>query len=119
MRPRIACRAVLFPAPLGPMRPRMRPSSTRRSMPSRAMVEPKTLRNPRASMQATSGRLLSSRGVEQVFRRQTQPLNGRVDARPLFLEKLLALGVHQQIARAGVDVHASPPPLLHELLVDQ
>src|SRR3974390_246951 len=58
MRPRMALRAVVFPAPLGPMRPRMRPSSTRRSTPSRATVLPKVLRRPRASIQGMSVLLL-------------------------------------------------------------
>ena len=31
----MALSAVLFPAPFGPMSPRMRPSSTRKSMPSK------------------------------------------------------------------------------------
>ena len=52
-------------------------------------------------------------------RRQAEPLNGRVDRGPLFREKLLALALQQQIARAGVDEHAATAPLLDELLVDQ
>ena len=58
MNPRIALSAVVLPAPLGPMTPRMRPSSTRKSMPSSATVVPKTLRKPRASIVAITSTLL-------------------------------------------------------------
>src|SRR5438105_905629 len=47
---RIALSAVVLPAPFGPINPRMRPSSTRRSTLSKAMVVPKTLRRSRASI---------------------------------------------------------------------
>src|SRR6202171_3778674 len=52
VRQRIASSAVVLPAPLGPMSPRMRPSSTRRSTLSNATVVPKVLRRPRASIVA-------------------------------------------------------------------
>src|ERR1700682_3121097 len=52
VRPRIALSAVALPATLGPMSPRMRPSSTRRSTLSNATVVPKTLRRPCASIVA-------------------------------------------------------------------
>src|SRR3954451_20298190 len=100
----MAWRAVLLPAPFGPMMPRMRPSSTRRSMPSNATVAPNSLRRPRASMQAMSALLLLV-VVEQLLRRESQPADGCVDPRPVLREKLLALRLQQQIARAGIDVH--------------
>src|SRR5713226_7611889 len=111
----MAWSAVLLPAPLGPMSPRMRPSSTRRSTPSSAMVVPKALRSPRASMQDMDSALLWSvrrggagcGGLQQVFRAQPEPLDGRVDPGPLLREKLLALALQQQTARAGVDEHAA------------
>src|SRR5437867_11732846 len=126
--PRIALSAVVVPAPLGPMSPRMRPSSTRKSTPSSAMVVPKAFRRPRASMHAIFSALLLSSfrlrpevcaGLQQLFRRQSEPLNRFVDPGPLFGQKLLAFGREQQIARAGPDEHAETSLLLDELLVDQ
>src|SRR5437867_10454439 len=127
VRPRIALSAVVLPAPLGPMSPRIWPSSTRKSTPSSAMVVPKALRRPCASMVAIASALLfSSRrvpagcdSVQQVFRGQAEPLDGRVDRGPLFREKLLPLALQQQIARAGIDEHAETSLLLDKLLVDQ
>src|SRR5207302_9095313 len=104
----MACRAVLLPAPFGPMMPRMRPSSTWRSTPSSAMVAPNALRRPRASMQAMSALLLLA--VQQLFGRETEPENRCVDPRPMFREKFLAFGLQQQIARSHIDVH--PPAAL-------
>src|ERR1700682_1451643 len=110
------------------MIPRMRPSSTRRSMPSSAMVVPNALRRPRASMDAIASSLLFfafrlwpwvCASLEQFFRCQTEPLNRCEDPRPLLFEKLRALALHQQIARAGFDEHAETALHLDELLVDQ
>src|SRR5215472_1890531 len=125
VRPRIALSAVVLPAPLGPMSPRMRPSSTHKSTPSSAMVVPKALRRPRASMHAIASALLSfirRRLLEQLLRSQAEPLNGCVDPRPFVGEKLLPFALQQQIARAGIDEHAAAPPgldqpLVHQLLV--
>src|SRR5205823_5493855 len=127
MRPRIALSAVVLPAPLGPMSPRMRPSSIRKSMPSSAMVVPKTLRRPRASIHdIASGLLFCGRrfpagrdSIQQFLRCQPKPLNGCVDPGPLFRKKLPALALQQQIARAGIDEHAATSPALDKLLVDQ
>src|SRR6266508_1025836 len=122
----MALSAVVFPAPLGPMRPRMRRSSTRKSTPSSAMVVPKALRSPRASMHAmASASLLWSirrrgrRRFQQFFRCQAEPLDGCVDPGPLLRKKLLAFALQQQIARAGFDEHAATSLRLHKLLVDQ
>src|ERR1700674_309418 len=122
--PRIALSAVVLPAPLGPMSPRMWPSSTRKSTPSSAMVVPKALRRPRASMLAMASALLSSRrvpagcdGIQQFLRCQPEPLNRRMDPGPFFRKKLLALALQQQIARAGIDEHAETSLLLDKLLV--
>ncbi len=126
----MALSAVLLPAPFGPMSPRMRPSSTRKLTPSSAMVLPKALRSPRASMTchdfgssslslslAFDGLPLaassSSSGV------QAEPLNGGVDPRPLFRKKLLPFALQQQIARARIDEHATTSLALDQLLVDQ
>src|SRR5437667_2279532 len=125
--PRIALRAVLLPAPFGPISPRMRPSSTRKSTPSSAVVVPKTLRRPRASMQAMASALLLSGFrrlmfcgcIQQFFRRQTEPLNGCVDPGPVFGKKLPAFAFEQQIARASFDEHAETAPALDKPLVDQ
>src|SRR5216683_6377730 len=124
----MALSAVVLPAPLGPMSPRMRPSSTRKSMPSSATVVPKAFRRPRASMHAMASALLlfgfrlrpaDCASRQQFFPCQAEPLNGCVDPGPLFRKKLLAFALQQQIARAGLDEHAEASPLLHKLLVYQ
>src|SRR6266550_2192940 len=116
----MAWSAVLLPAPFGPIRPTMRPSSMRRSTLSRAMVDPKALRSPRASMHAMASTLLLwVDGSQQFLWCQAEPLNGGVDPGPGLRQKLLALGAEQEAAGAGFDVHAEASPLLHELLVDQ
>src|SRR5438270_8134391 len=117
VRPRIALSAVVLPAPLGPMRPRMRPSSTRRLMPSSATVVPYVFRRPRASMHVMPSALLLS--IEQLFRVQPEPLNRFPDPRPLVGEELFPFALQQQIARAGPDEHAQASLLLHEILVDE
>src|SRR6516225_8433406 len=105
----MAFSAVVLPAPFGPISPRMRPSSTRRSTPSSAMVVPNVLRSPRASMHAMASALLPcgvrrrpavSAGFEQFFRFQPEPPDRRVHPRPLFGEKPLAFLREQQVARA-------------------
>src|SRR4029077_18449831 len=100
------------------MSPRMRPSSTRRLMPSSATVVPKVLRRPRASMHAISALLLWS-SFQQFFRCQTEPLNRCRDPGPFFGEKFLAFSLQQQLARAALDEHAQTSLRLDELLVDQ
>src|SRR5881409_3356846 len=109
VRPRMALSAVVLPAPLGPMIPRIRPSSTRRSTPSSAMVVPKALRRPRASMHAmASAFLLAGLGnfrfvgprfrgvgllqvgaVEQFLCFQSEPLDCCGDPWPLFIQEFL------------------------------
>src|SRR5438445_5119441 len=124
----MALSAVVFPAPLGPMSPRMRPSSTRKSTPSSAMVVPNTLRRPRASMHAIGlGLLLFDfrlrpalcGTIQQFFRFQAEPLNGCVNPRPFFAKKLLPFALQQQIARSGIDEHAETSPGLDKSLVHQ
>src|SRR5688572_1177900 len=125
MRPRMAWRAVLLPAPLGPIRPRIRPSSTRRSMPSTATVVPKALRRPRASMTDMASALLlgnisgGSGSGQQLFGRQSQPLDGGVNLRPLVGQESLTLPFQQQIVRTWFDEHAPTSLRLDEPLVDQ
>src|SRR5207302_6816978 len=113
----MACRAVLLPAPFGPMMPRIRPSSTWRSTPSSSMVAPNALRRPRASMQAMSA--LLHLAVQQLFGGQAEPANRCVDPRPVLGEQLLALALQQQLARSPIDVHPSAAFLLDELLVGE
>src|SRR5438067_6745653 len=113
----MAWRAVLLPAPFGPMMPRMRPSSTWRSTPSSAMVAPNALRRPRASMQGMSALLVFA--VQQLFGREPETANRCVDPRPVLGEKQFALGLQQQLARSHIDVHPSAALLLDELLVDE
>src|ERR1700687_3961756 len=139
VRPRIALSAVVLPAPLGPMSPRMRPSSIRKSTPSRAMVVPKALRRPRASMTVMASAFLlvlggirlggfrrcgicgrpAGRSVQEFFRLQAEPLNGCVDAGPLFSKKLLPFAPQQQSACAGIDEHAEAASAFYQPLVDQ
>src|SRR5882724_1218451 len=140
VRPRIALSAVVLPAPLGPMSPRIRPSSTRKLTPSTAMVVPKALRRPRASMHAMASSLFLGRirlagfrlcairrrpavcAVQQFFCLQPEPLNGCVDPGPFFAKKLLPFALQQQTARAGIDEHAEAAsgfdqPFVHQLLI--
>ena len=92
----MAWSAVVLPAPLGPMSPTMRPSSTRKSTPSSAAVVPNCLRRPCASMHAMVSALLLSGirpgafcafAVQQFFSIQAQPLNGRVNPGPFLGEE--------------------------------
>src|SRR6202521_3436407 len=124
------------------MSPRMRPSSIRKLTPSSAMVVPKALRRPRASMTVMASALLlvpggirlggfrrcgicgrpAARSVQEFFRFQAEPLNGCVDAGLLFSKKLLPFALQQQSARAGIDEHAEAAsafdqPLVHQLLI--
>src|SRR5882757_7747850 len=128
VRPRIAFRAVVLPAPLGPMRPTMRPGATEKLTSANAGVEWYDFFRPRASI--TFVITLSWRGgvwrrgrsrpvTQQVGRRQAQPLNGGVDLRPLLLEEALPLVLHQGIARPAADEHPQPSPLFHQLLINE
>src|SRR6266487_2766316 len=126
--PRIALSAVVLPAPLGPIRPRMRPPSTRRSTLSSAIVVPKALRRPRASMQAMASAILlcSLRRcpvgcgcTQQFLRCNAEPLNSCGDPGPLFGKKFLAFALEQQIARVGFDEHAETSLRFDQLLVNQ
>src|SRR5262249_49407909 len=80
-----------------------------------------TLRSPRASMLAIASALLPAvrAALEQLLRRQPQPLDRLPDPRPLFGEELLPLALQQQIARADLHEHAEAAALLDELLVDE
>src|SRR6202795_826849 len=126
VRPRIALSAVVLPAPLGPMSPRIRPSSIRKLTPSSAMVVPKALRRLRASMTVMASALLlvlggirlggfrrcgicrrpAGRPVQEFSRFQPERLNGCVDPGPVFTKKLLAFALQQQTACAVIDEHA-------------
>ena len=101
----MALSAVVLPAPLGPMSPRMRPSSTCKSMPSSAIVVPNCLRRPRASMHAMVSALLLSGirlgafracGIEQFLSLQAKPLNRRVNPGPFFVQEFLPFAPQQQ-----------------------
>src|ERR1019366_121193 len=119
---RIALSAVVLPAPLGPISARMRPSSTRRSTPSSAIVVPNALRRPRASMHAMASALLlrgirlrrlrpgnlrrRPRAIKYLSRFQAKPMDGGLDPRPLFAHELLPLSLQQRAACAHIDEHA-------------
>src|SRR5215469_11528668 len=122
MRPRTALSAVVLPAPLGPMIPRMRPSSTRKSMPSSAIVDPNALRKPCASMHGMGSGLLTRKiggaplgsvAIQQFLRREAEPPNGGLNPRPLLRQKLPAFVAQQQLARAIFHEHAQSPLFLH------
>src|SRR5579863_5105417 len=132
VNPRTAFSSVVFPAPLGPMSPTIRPSSTRKSTPSSASIAPNAFRRPRASMQAIASALLFfftfgvfrrclliPRSFQQLLRIQPQPANRRVNLRPLFFQEILAFVLQQLFARARIHEHAQPSPALHQLLVHQ
>src|SRR5438067_1710264 len=112
--PRIALSAVVLPAPFGPMRPRIRPSLTRRSTLSSATVVPKTLRSPCASIVAIRLALLPlsrlgtplRRGGIELLLGQTKPLNLFRNSRPFVGEEFLAFAFEQQITRTGFNEHA-------------
>src|SRR5436853_4747955 len=57
--------------------------------------------------------------LQQSLYSQSEPLNRFLDSRPLFIEKFLAFGLQQQVARASVDEHAAASLHLDELLVDE
>src|SRR5439155_26420355 len=123
--PRIALSAVVLPAPFGPIKPRMRPSSTRKSIPSSSTVVPKVLRSPDASIVAIESLQLCGlantalRRRVEFFLRQPEPLDLFRDPGPLVGEKLLAFALQQQIARAGFDEHTQAAFHLDQLLIDQ
>src|SRR2546423_11282 len=106
----------------------MRPSSTRKSTPSSATVVLKALRRPRASMQAMMLALLlcllrrRRRAVRrriEFFLGQGEPLDRGGNARPLFIQKLVALALEQKIARPVFDKHSEASLRLDQLLVHQ
>src|SRR5688500_2369716 len=110
------------------MSPTMRPSSTCRSMPSSATVEPKVLRRPRASMHAMDSALLLCRvrrgravdgGFQALLRVPGGPVGFGRGPPPFPGQELLAFAPQQQFARAGIDEHAAAALALHELLVDE
>src|SRR5206468_5666623 len=131
VRPTIAFRAVVLPAPFGPIRPRMRPSSTRKSTPSSAIVLPNTFRRPRASMHVIRSAFLLLHFcflpavrvvVKQIFRFQTEPQHGFANPGPVFGQEFLALRFEQRIPCVSLDEHSEPPPgldesFVHELLI--
>src|SRR5438270_2221978 len=126
----------------------MRPSSTRKLMPSSAMVLPNDLRRPRASMQAIASALLFFCGiragrirvggflrggilgcgigrrrvicaVQEVFRLEAEPLNGVMNSGPIFRKKLLPFTLQQQFARARIYEHTQPAPGFDQAIIDQ
>src|ERR1051325_8214202 len=118
MRPRTQFSSVLFPAPLGPISPRIRPSSTCRLIPSSATVLRNALRRPRASMVAMNSMLLRGNG-KQLLRRQAEALNGGANVRPLLRQEPFTFGLQQEFACTCVDKHAQSSALLHHLFIDK
>src|SRR5579863_6047102 len=116
----MALRSVVLPAPFGPITPRIRPSSTCRSTPSRARVEPYALRSPRASMQVILLLLFlgSARG-EQIFGAQAEALDRGCNPWPLFGQEPLAFGRQEERTRARIDEHSATALALDQVFVDQ
>src|SRR5271165_3845802 len=126
--------AVVFPAPLGPMRPTMRPGSIVKFTSSSATCDPYFLDRCCARISAAlgtsvilvSGSPRRRRGMgecggprEQLLRRESQPMDDRKDLRPFLVEEALALAGEQHPPRAVAHIHAASAALLHELFVDQ
>src|SRR5437764_11571671 len=109
------------------MIPRMRPSSTRMSMPSSATVLPNALRSARASMHAIVSALLFaglrsapfSRAIQQVLWRQSKALNVGLNLRPFFRQEFLPFALQQQVARSRLHEHSQASPALDKIFVDQ
>src|ERR1700682_3071824 len=57
--------------------------------------------------------------LEELLRRQPQPLNLLPNSRPFLFQKLLALAAQKKFARACVDEHAATAPHLDQFLVDE
>src|SRR5438046_3608923 len=111
------------------MMPRMRPSSTRKSMPSSATVVPKAFRRPRASMHAISSallffgfrfRLMACGSLQKFFRCHAEPLNGCGDPGPFFGEELLVFDLQQEVerdGRAALDETSTLPRDINDVLM--
>src|SRR5918996_636797 len=123
VRPRIALSAVVLPAPFGPIIPRMRPSSTCKSMSSRATVVPNVLRRPRASIVAMALVFFRWRSALrcgiQLSLCKTEPLDLFRDPRPFVGEKFLAFAFEQLITRTRFDEHTEAALHLDQVLIDQ
>src|SRR5206468_12353505 len=62
------------------------------------------------------------RPLEELVRAQPEPLDSRLDARPLLVEELLALALQEPRTRAADHQHPEPAtrfdePVVHELLI--
>src|SRR6185437_611805 len=137
VRPSSAFNAVVLPAPLGPMRPTIRPGATVKLTPSSARLAPKDLVKPRASIivviavtlrgcRAPGTTLCRIRCVrsrraraQQLLSGQAEALDGGEDLGPLGFQEALALVFHQRLAGPVADVHSQAAPLLDQLLIDQ
>src|SRR5690606_25637634 len=123
VRPSTALRRVVLPAPLGPMRPTIRPgpisketSSTARSLPKRLV----TLRaRTRLVIAVSAARTLPIRGVEELAGIEPEPLDGRQDLRPFLLDEAVALELQELPARSLGHEHAATTPLLDQPFLDQ
>src|SRR5258708_4420272 len=60
---------------------------------------------------------VTCRRSQEFFRRQAEPLNGRVDPGPLLGKEPLTFALQQQTARADVDEHTETSSLLDQLFV--
>src|SRR6185437_4923505 len=111
-------------APLGPMRPTIRPGATVKLTPSRARFAPKDLVRPRASIivviaVALRGcrppspalcriRCVRSRraGAQQLLRGEAEALDSGEYFGPLGFQEALALVFHERLAGPIADVHS-------------
>src|SRR5579871_4052988 len=126
VRPRIALKRVVLPAPLGPMSPTMRPGSMLKFTASTARVARYFLLTPRASITAVmlasrcAGPGRGGRGratLQELLCREAQPLNRGEHLGPFIREKPLALVLHQRLARPGAHEHTQATSLLDQLLL--
>ena len=128
--PRMALRAVVLPAPFGPMRPTMRPGWTVKLTPSSARCAPNALRQaPRFNycchllhpvLRGPGGTLPPAAAAPSRSRSLAESpslLDAGEHLRPLVLEEALPLVLQQRLARPDVHEHARGrgafPPAAH------
>src|SRR5690606_6083241 len=120
VRPRMAFSAVVLPAPLGPIRPTMRPAGMVKVTLSRARVLPKDLLSPRAWMMAVMRwSPWKSEVAQKGGRIDIKTPNAGDDQRPFVLEEALAFTLAQFQVGALGHVQAQPAALLDDALVEQ
>src|SRR5579859_2299553 len=124
--------ALVLPAPLGPMRPTMRPASILKLARSNATCAPYFLVRFFASMSGAMisfvlgfaagrrGRVGDSRRLgKQFLRGESEPVDDGENLRPILVEEAFALAGQQQPPRAIAHVHAPSAALFDQIFIDQ